>query len=120
VGGGFNYAKLEPWAIGNAEKLAEGEGVLVTDEFGDDRKSKTDFALWKRSKENEPSWDSPWGPGRPGWHIECSVMASNTLGDTLDIHAGGVDLKFPHHDNEIAQAEAFYKKDQWVGFCSII
>lgn len=66
-----------------------------------------DFALWKASKPGEPSWDSPWGPGRPGWHIECSAMALNHLGHRLDIHGGGADLIFPHHENEIAQSEAF-------------
>jgi cysteinyl-tRNA synthetase len=65
-----------------------------------------DFALWKQAKPGEPSWDSPWGQGRPGWHIECSVMATDLLGQTFDIHAGGDDLKFPHHENEIAQGEA--------------
>jgi len=64
-----------------------------------------DFALWKASKPNEPAWDSPWGPGRPGWHIECSVMSQKYLGDTFDIHGGGEDLVFPHHENEIAQSE---------------
>lgn len=65
-----------------------------------------DFALWKAAKPGEPAWDSPWGPGRPGWHIECSVMSTNCLGETIDIHGGGSDLIFPHHENEIAQAEA--------------
>lgn len=65
-----------------------------------------DFALWKHAKPGEPAWDSPWGKGRPGWHIECSVMSNETLGQTFDIHAGGDDLKFPHHENEIAQGEA--------------
>ena len=65
-----------------------------------------DFALWKQAKPNEPSWESPWGRGRPGWHIECSVMSHDTLGATFDIHGGGDDLKFPHHENEIAQGEA--------------
>ncbi|MBI5853278.1 MAG: cysteine--tRNA ligase, partial [Planctomycetes bacterium] len=65
-----------------------------------------DFALWKAAKPGEPSWDSPFGPGRPGWHIECSVMASELLGRSFDIHGGGDDLKFPHHENEIAQSEA--------------
>lgn len=69
------------------------------------QRSKSDFALWKRSKPGEPSWPSPWGGGRPGWHIECSVMASAVLGDNLDIHSGGIDLAFPHHDNEMAQSE---------------
>lgn len=72
----------------------------------DDRKrNPLDFALWKAAKPGEPSWDSPWGPGRPGWHIECSVMSMHYAGDTLDIHAGGQDLIFPHHENEIAQSE---------------
>jgi cysteinyl-tRNA synthetase len=69
------------------------------------RRSAADFALWKASKPGEPSWSSPWGPGRPGWHIECSVMASAILGHNMDIHSGGIDLAFPHHDNEIAQSE---------------
>ncbi len=69
-----------------------------------------DFALWKKSKPNEPAWDSPWGPGRPGWHIECSAMALKHLGETIDIHGGGEDLIFPHHENEIAQSEAFTGK----------
>lgn len=69
------------------------------------KKDPLDFALWKRAKEGEPSWDSPWGAGRPGWHIECSAMSSDILGDEFDIHGGGVDLIFPHHENEIAQSE---------------
>jgi cysteinyl-tRNA synthetase len=76
----------------------------------------TDFALWKASKAGEPFWSSPWGNGRPGWHIECSVMATAICGPTLDIHAGGFDLKFPHHDNEIAQTEAHFEHDQWVNY----
>ena len=70
-----------------------------------EKKSRNDFVLWKASKPGEPAWASPWGQGRPGWHIECSVMACDILGEKADIHTGGVDLKFPHHDNEIAQAE---------------
>ncbi|MBT8493218.1 MAG: cysteine--tRNA ligase [Deltaproteobacteria bacterium] len=69
------------------------------------KKDAADFALWKASKEGEPSWDSPWGPGRPGWHIECSAMARSCIGDRVDIHGGGLDLVFPHHENEIAQSE---------------
>lgn len=77
----------------------------------DERKEEpVDFALWKKAKPGEPAWDSPWGPGRPGWHIECSVMSTKYLGDTLDIHGGGADLIFPHHENEIAQAEAYTGK----------
>ncbi|MCX7597275.1 MAG: cysteine--tRNA ligase [Armatimonadetes bacterium] len=77
---------------------------LEADEY--DRDDVRDFALWKAARPGEPSWDSPWGPGRPGWHIECSVMSTKYLGNTLDIHVGGVDLVFPHHENEIAQTEA--------------
>jgi cysteinyl-tRNA synthetase len=97
-----DYAKLEPWSKGNRELLAEGEGVLSA---ASGRRSAADFALWKASKPGEPSWPSPWGPGRPGWHIECSVMASAIFGNNMDIHSGGIDLAFPHHDNEIAQSE---------------
>ncbi|MDT8440920.1 MAG: cysteine--tRNA ligase [Desulfuromonadales bacterium] len=72
---------------------------------GEQKRSPMDFALWKAAKPGEPSWDSPWGPGRPGWHIECSAMSSALLGDSFDIHGGGRDLIFPHHENEIAQSE---------------
>ena len=75
----------------------------------DERKRKrhpADFALWKGAKPGEPAWDSPWGPGRPGWHIECSAMAMRDLGESFDLHGGGLDLVFPHHENEIAQSEA--------------
>lgn len=75
-----------------------------------------DFALWKKAKPMEPCWESPWGKGRPGWHIECSVMASKYLGSQFDIHGGGQDLIFPHHENEIAQSEAFFKKKPWVKY----
>ena len=68
------------------------------------KRDPLDFALWKRAKPGEPAWDSPWGAGRPGWHIECSAMAVALLGDYFDIHGGGMDLKFPHHENEIAQS----------------
>ena len=71
------------------------------------KESPLDFTLWKGAKEGEPSWDSPWGPGRPGWHIECSAMSLSYLGEKIDIHGGGADLIFPHHENEIAQTEAF-------------
>ncbi len=75
-----------------------------------DKNDPRDFALWKKHKDGEPYWESPWGKGRPGWHIECSAMAINILGETLDIHGGGQDLKFPHHRNEIAQSEAYTGK----------
>jgi cysteinyl-tRNA synthetase len=110
---GHTYPKLKPWAGGSSELVAEGEGALSD---GLEKKSDVDFALWKASRKGEPTWDSPWGPGRPGWHIECSVMASDVLGSTFDIHSGGEDLMFPHHDNEIAQSEAHFDIHQWVNY----
>ena len=98
----------------SSELLAEGEGALAAS--ADEKQHASDFALWKRSKRGEPFWPSPWGEGRPGWHIECSVMASEVLGEHLDVHTGGSDLKFPHHDNEMAQAEAYYGCSQWVDY----
>ncbi|KAG8185716.1 hypothetical protein JTE90_000705 [Oedothorax gibbosus] len=80
------------------------------------KKDRRDFALWKASKENELSWLSPWGKGRPGWHIECSVMASNVFGSELDLHSGGYDLLFPHHCNEKSQSEAYHGCSQWVNY----
>jgi cysteinyl-tRNA synthetase len=112
--GGHVYAKLQPWNKGKQELIDEGEGSLSLKLQG--KKSKNDFALWKASKPGEPLWDSPWGQGRPGWHIECSVMASQLLGEEIDIHSGGIDLAFPHHDNELAQAEACHGNKQWVNY----
>lgn len=80
------------------------------DTIGEDKNDPRDFALWKKMKEGEPYWESPWGKGRPGWHIECSAMVLQYLGDTIDIHGGGQDLKFPHHRNEIAQSESYTGK----------
>lgn len=85
----------------NIDELRAGARI----EAGEEKEDPADFALWKAAKPGEPSWDSPWGPGRPGWHIECSAMAARYLGTTFDIHAGGNDLIFPHHENEIAQSE---------------
>lgn len=111
------YAKLVPEAVGDESALQEGEGDLSnTSDRLAEKRSSSDFALWKASKPGEPAWESPWGMGRPGWHIECSVMASAILGKSMDIHTGGFDLKFPHHDNEIAQAEAYYGNDDWVRY----
>ncbi|MBI5892187.1 MAG: cysteine--tRNA ligase [Deltaproteobacteria bacterium] len=94
-----DYGKLSKK---NIEELEAGARVEV-----DERKNDPlDFALWKASKPNEPSWESPWGKGRPGWHIECTAMSQKFLGETIDIHGGGKDLIFPHHENEIAQSEA--------------
>ena len=86
----------------NLEDLEEGARI----EPGEKKKDPLDFALWKAEKPGEPSWESPWGKGRPGWHIECSAMSSKYLGENIDIHSGGVDLMFPHHENEAAQSEA--------------
>ena len=89
----------------NLDDMQSGHrDILVTGEK--EKEDPMDFVLWKPKKEGEPAWDSPWGEGRPGWHIECSVMSKKYVGDTLDIHAGGEDLIFPHHENEIAQSEA--------------
>lgn len=114
---GHSYAKIVPEAYGDKAALNEGEGELtVSAERQEEKRNPTDFVLWKASKPGEPSWDSPWGKGRPGWHIECSVMASSIQGESLDIHTGGFDLRFPHHDNELAQAEAYFNNDHWVRY----
>lgn len=93
-----NYGKLSGK---NTEELRAGERVEVQDE----KEDPLDFVLWKSAKPEEPSWESPWGDGRPGWHIECSAMSTHCLGNHFDIHGGGQDLQFPHHENEIAQSE---------------
>ncbi|EHL76292.1 cysteine--tRNA ligase [Bacillus smithii] len=98
-----DYGKLSHQSI---DELKVGARI----EVGEKKEDALDFALWKAAKEGEISWDSPWGKGRPGWHIECSAMARHYLGDTIDIHAGGQDLTFPHHENEIAQSEALSGK----------
>ena len=114
--GNHLYAKLVPQDKNqNLEELQEAEGALSKDNTGE-KKNKGDFALWKTSKKDEPFWDSPWGKGRPGWHIECSVMSFSVFGQSLDIHSGGIDLKFPHHDNEIAQTEAHDESKQWINY----
>lgn len=94
-----DYGKLSHQSL---EDLQAGIRIDVSDE----KENPMDFALWKRSKPGEPAWDSPWGKGRPGWHIECSAMSKRYLGETFDLHCGGQDLQFPHHENEIAQSEA--------------
>lgn len=98
-----DYGKLSKKKL---EDLISGARVEVSSI----KRSPADFALWKQAKVGEPSWKSPWGEGRPGWHIECSVMSQRYLGDTIDIHAGGEDLQFPHHENEIAQSESLTGK----------
>ncbi|MDT8420223.1 MAG: cysteine--tRNA ligase [Desulfuromonadales bacterium] len=104
----------------NMEEMQAGARIAP----GEQKENPMDFALWKAAKPGEPSWESPWGPGRPGWHIECSAMSSSLLGDSFDIHGGGRDLIFPHHENEIAQSEAANEKPfakYWIhnGFVNV-
>jgi cysteinyl-tRNA synthetase len=99
------YGKLSGRKLENSQAGASGRVDLEDPEY-QRKKDSVDFALWKAAKPDEPAWESPWGKGRPGWHIECSAMVRDRLGETIDIHAGGEDLIFPHHENEIAQSEA--------------
>lgn len=114
----FNVNKFNGYGKLSGKKIDELEaGARI--EINDEKTNPLDFSLWKKAKEGEPFWESPWGKGRPGWHIECSVMSSKYLGKTIDIHAGGSDLIFPHHENEIAQSEAVNKNQfvkYWVHF----
>jgi cysteinyl-tRNA synthetase len=103
------YGKLSHRSL---EELRKGARIEVNPE----KKDPLDFALWKKAKKGEPSWDSPWGKGRPGWHIECSAMSLKYLGNGFDIHGGGEDLIFPHHENEIAQSEAYTGKKPFVRY----
>jgi cysteinyl-tRNA synthetase len=101
----YNVRKFESYGALSGKKTDElRTGIRV--EVDQSKRDPLDFVLWKAAKPNEPSWDSPWGKGRPGWHIECSAMSTHCLGDHFDIHGGGLDLQFPHHENEIAQSEA--------------
>ncbi len=115
-----SYGKLSGRKLADMQAGASGR----VDEQEEQKRYPFDFALWKAAKPNEPFWASPWGDGRPGWHIECSAMVRSHLGNTIDIHAGGVDLQFPHHENEIAQSEAAYASplaNYWMhnGFVNI-
>lgn len=119
VGKFENYGRLSNFIL---EDLEEGASERVS--VNESKKNKADFALWKFKKSGEPFWGSPWGDGRPGWHIECSAMSRKYLGETIDIHCGGQDLIFPHHENEIAQSEAVSGKPfvrYWIhnGFINI-
>ncbi|CAL1597705.1 unnamed protein product [Knipowitschia caucasica] len=99
------------------ERYGRFVGAIPSQEAGSSyKRNPKDFALWKKSKAQEPCWDSPWGRGRPGWHIECSTVASSVFGSQLDIHSGGIDLAFPHHENEIAQSEAYHQCGQWCNY----
>ncbi|MCE7939440.1 MAG: cysteine--tRNA ligase, partial [Chloroflexi bacterium CFX6] len=99
----FDSASAPGYGRLSGRSLDEAQAQEAPSPF---KRAAVDFALWKAAKPGEPAWDSPWGPGRPGWHIECSAMAARHLGDQIDIHGGGTDLIFPHHENEIAQSEA--------------
>lgn len=103
---GYSYSRLELWNKNNCSLQADGEGLLFKGKLM--KWSENDFAVWKASKPGELVWQSPWGYGRLGWHIECSVMVSEVIGKTIDIHSGGVDLRFPYYDNELAQSEAYW------------
>ena len=105
----FRVSKFEKYGMLSSRDISNSlSGTRVNDNLN--KESDGDFALWKSSKPDEPFWESPWGKGRPGWHIECSSMVLNTIGDTVDIHGGGIDLIFPHHENEIAQSESLNGK----------
>lgn len=107
----YDTSKFEDYGKLSGRNLEEQEvGASARVDLEIAKRNISDFVLWKYKKDDEPSWDSPWGEGRPGWHIECSAMSKKYLGDTIDIHAGGMDLIFPHHENEIAQSEAANEK----------
>lgn len=114
----YNVLKFNEYGKLSGKKIYELEsGARI--EINAEKKNPLDFSLWKKAKQDEPSWESPWGNGRPGWHIECSAMSCKHLGETFDIHAGGNDLIFPHHENEIAQSEAANSKkfvNYWIHF----
>ena len=112
----FRVSKFKNYGKLSSRKLSDSiSGTRVNENLK--KESDEDFALWKSSKSGEPFWDSPWGKGRPGWHIECSSMVLNSIGNSVDIHGGGIDLIFPHHENEIAQSESLNEKkfaDIWM------
>ncbi len=115
----FDVSKFTPY--GDLSRYSKEEMIELSKERGADpgdpkKKNKLDFILWQKSIGDEPSWDSPWGKGRPGWHIECSAMVHKTLGLQIDIHGGGFDLIYPHHESEIAQSESFTGKEPFVGY----
>ena len=111
----YDISKFDDYLLLSGRKKEDVlSGTRV--DIEEDKNSPEDFALWKFSKENEPSWESPWGNGRPGWHIECSSMIRAILGKTIDIHCGGNDLIFPHHENEIAQSRGAYPKEEFVKY----
>lgn len=117
----FEVSKFPDY--GKLSKLSREEMLKISSERGanpndSSKKDPLDFILWQKSLEDEPFWDSPWSKGRPGWHIECSAMVFKTLGDQIDIHGGGYDLIYPHHESEIAQSESFTNKSPFVRYWS--
>lgn len=114
----YDISKFSEYGKLSGKKIDDLEsGARV--EINEDKKNPLDFSLWKKTKEGEPNWDSPWGKGRPGWHVECTAMSTKLLGNSIDIHAGGNDLIFPHHENEIAQSEACFDQKfvrYWMHF----
>ncbi|XP_050967664.1 probable cysteine--tRNA ligase, mitochondrial isoform X4 [Labeo rohita] len=122
VGNGHAYVTsqgnvyFDTQSIGNRYGKLVNLGGVIGEMGAQDKRDPRDFALWKASKPHEPYWESPWGQGRPGWHIECSTIASSVFGSQLDIHSGGIDLAFPHHENEIAQSEAYHQCEQWGNY----
>ncbi|XP_031158216.1 probable cysteine--tRNA ligase, mitochondrial [Sander lucioperca] len=119
---GHAYATKEGDVYFDIQSIGDRYGKFVgaVDSQGEpgstNKRDSRDFALWKQSKPQEPYWESPWGRGRPGWHIECSTIASSVFGSQLDIHSGGIDLAFPHHENEVAQSEAYHQCGQWANY----
>lgn len=114
----FDISKFEGY--GSLSKYGRDQMLMISQERGNDptdpnKKNPMDFVLWVKAK-GDPNWKSPWGPGRPGWHIECSAMVEEALGDQIDIHGGGRDLIFPHHESEVAQSESFTGKKPYVQF----
>jgi len=115
----FDVRSFDEYGLLSGQRI--DDMLASPDSAAQDKRDPRDFAMWKGAKPGEPSWDTPWGPGRPGWHIECSAMAGKYLGDAFDIHGGGLDLIFPHHENEIAQSKAaggafanFWVHNAWV------
>lgn len=107
------YGKLRASALDDVDDAMAGEGAL-TSLSESEKRNRSDFALWKAARAGEPAWESSFGPGRPGWHIECSAMCSKLLGPTVEINAGGCDLEFPHHENQVAQSEAYWDSNEWA------
>ena len=109
----FDVAKFDGYGKLSGQKIEE---MKDSEDTGFEKRNRIDFALWKNAREGEPSWDSPWGKGRPGWHIECSAMSTDILDHNIDIHGGGIDLVFPHHENEIAQSEAAFPGKEFSNY----